>query len=46
MKTLLITTALLEAVTGLALSLSPALPVSLLLGAAIDTPAEDFVIGG
>ena len=38
MKTLLIVTALLEAVTGLALSLSPALPVSLLLGAVLDTP--------
>ena len=38
MKTLLVVTALLEAATGLALSLSPALPVSLLLGAALDTP--------
>lgn len=38
MKTLLIVTASLEAATGLALSLSPALPVSLLLGAALDTP--------
>ena len=38
MRTLLILTALLEAATGLALSLSPALLVSLLLGAALDTP--------
>jgi hypothetical protein len=38
MKTLLIVTASLEAATGLALSLSPALLVSLLLGAALDTP--------
>ncbi len=38
MKTLLIVTALLEAATGLAFSLSPAMPVSLLLGAALDTP--------
>ena len=37
MKTLLIVTALREAATGLALSLSPALPVSLLLGVALDT---------
>ena len=38
MKALLIVTAGLEAATGLALSLSPALPVSLLLGASLDTP--------
>jgi len=38
MKTLLIVTAVLEAATGLALSLSPALPVSLLLGVVFDTP--------
>jgi hypothetical protein len=38
MKTLLIVTASLEAVTGIALLLSPALPVSLLLGAVLDTP--------
>jgi len=38
MKTLLIVTASLEAATGLALSLSPALPVLFLLGAALDTP--------
>ena len=38
MKSLLIVTAVLEAATGLALSLSPALPVSLLLGASLDTP--------
>jgi len=38
MKALLIVTALLEAMTGLALLLSPALPVSLLLGVALDTP--------
>ena len=38
MKTLLIVTALLETVTGVALLLSPALPVSLLLGTALDTP--------
>jgi hypothetical protein len=38
MKTLLILTASLEAATGLALSLSPALLVSLLLGTALDTP--------
>jgi len=38
MKTLLIATALLEAATGLALSLSPALPGSLLPGVALDTP--------
>jgi hypothetical protein len=38
MKTLLILTASLEAATGLALLLSPALPVSLLLGVALDTP--------
>jgi hypothetical protein len=38
MKTLLVVTALLEGATGLALSLSPALVVSLLLGAVLDTP--------
>jgi len=35
MKTLLIVTALLEAVTGVALMVSPAPPVSLLVGAAL-----------
>jgi hypothetical protein len=38
MKYLLVVTALLEAVTGVALMASPALPVSLLVGAALDTP--------
>jgi hypothetical protein len=38
MKKLLVVTALLEAVTGVALMVSPALPVSLLVGAALDTP--------
>ena len=38
MKTLLVVTALLEGATGLALSLSPALVVSLLLGTVLDTP--------
>jgi len=38
MKNLLVVTALLEAVTGVALMLQPALPVSLLVGAALDTP--------
>lgn len=38
-KTLLMVTALLEAATGLALLLSPSLPVSMLLGASLDTPA-------
>ena len=38
MKTLLVVTALLEAVTGLALIVSPAPPVLLLAGAALDTP--------
>ena len=38
MKAFLVVTASWEAVTGLALSLSPALPVSLLLGTALDTP--------
>ena len=37
MKILLIVTALLEAVTGLALMVSPAPPVMLLAGAALDT---------
>lgn len=39
MKTLLIVSAWLEAVTGVALVASPALPVWLLVGAALDTPA-------
>ena len=38
MKNLLVVTALLEAVTGVALMVSPAPPVSLLVGAALDTP--------
>ena len=38
MKNLLVVTALLEAVTGVALMVSPAPLVSLLLGAALDTP--------
>ncbi len=38
MKTLLVVTALLEAVTGLALMVAPAPLVSLLAGAALDTP--------
>ncbi len=38
MKAFLVVTASLEAVTGLALLLSPALPVSLLLGTALDKP--------
>jgi hypothetical protein len=37
-RNLLVVTALFEAVTGVALMVSPALPVSLLLGAALDTP--------
>ena len=36
MKNLLVVTALLEIITGLALIVSPALPVSLLIGAALD----------
>ncbi|MDR3404811.1 MAG: hypothetical protein P4L99_20070 [Chthoniobacter sp.] len=39
MKNLLVTTALLEAVTGVALMVSPAPPVMLLVGAALDTTA-------
>ena len=39
MKTLLRVTAVLEGVTGLTLLLSPALTVSLLLGASLDRPA-------
>jgi hypothetical protein len=38
MKNLLVVTALVEAVTGVALMLWPALPVSLLAGAALETP--------
>ena len=38
MKALLVVTALLEAVTGLALVVAPAPPVLLLAGAALDTP--------
>jgi hypothetical protein len=39
MRTLLIVTAVLEAGTGLSLLLLPSLPVSLLFGASLDTPA-------
>ena len=39
MKNLLVVTALLETITGIALMVSPALPVSLLIGAALDTAA-------
>jgi len=39
MKSLLNITALVEAATGLALLLSPSLPVLLLLGASLDAPA-------
>ena len=38
MKNLLVFTAWLEALTGVALMVSPAPPVSLLVGAALDTP--------
>src|SRR5882672_11518402 len=38
-KSLFIVTAVLEAGTGLALAIAPAIPVSLLLGASIDEPA-------
>ena len=37
MKNLLVVTALIEAITGVALIVSPAPPVSLLVGAALDT---------
>ncbi len=40
MSALLIVTAVIEAVTGLALLLSPSVPVSLLLGSSLDTPTE------
>jgi len=43
MKSLLTGTAILEAATGLALALSPALTVSLLLGASLDTPGALIV---
>lgn len=39
MKSLFVVTAVVEAATGLALLLSPSLPVSLLLGASLDTYA-------
>jgi len=39
MKSLLVVTAIVEAVTGLALLLSPSLPASMLLGSSLDTPA-------
>jgi hypothetical protein len=39
MKNLLVVTALLETITGVALMVSPAPPVSLLIGAALDTSA-------
>jgi hypothetical protein len=39
MTTLLVVTAIVEAVTGLALLLSPSLLVSMLLGSSLDTPA-------
>ena len=38
-KNLLVVTALLETITGIAMMVSPALPVSLLIGAALDTTA-------
>ena len=38
MKNLFVVTALLEAITGVALIVSPGPPVSLLVGAALDTP--------
>jgi hypothetical protein len=38
MKNLLVVSAALEAVTGIALMVSPASPVSLLVGAVLDTP--------
>lgn len=38
MKNLLVVTACLETVTGVALMVSPAAPVALLLGTALDTP--------
>ena len=38
MKSLLVVSAWLETITGVALIVSPAAPVSLLLGAALDTP--------
>jgi hypothetical protein len=38
MRNLLVVTALLETITGVALMVSPAPPVSLLVGAALDTP--------
>jgi hypothetical protein len=40
MKNLLVVTALVETITGVALTASPALPVSLLIGAALDTPGR------
>ena len=48
MKSLLNITALVEAATGLALLLSPSLPVLLLLGASLDAPAALTVarVGG
>lgn len=39
MKTLLVVTAVVEAAAGLALLLSPSLPVSMLFGSSLDTPA-------
>lgn len=39
MKILLIATAVLEGATGLSLLVLPSLPVSLLFGASLDTPA-------
>jgi len=39
MKSLLVMTAIVEAVTGLALLLSPSLPALMLLGSSLDTPA-------
>lgn len=43
MRTLLVVTALLEATTGLALLLSPSLPISILLGSPLDAPAGSIV---
>ena len=48
MRSLLVVTALVEAATGLALAISPSLPVALLLGSSLDAPAALTVarVGG